>query len=83
MGLLKKPLKTPILPKKCDLCNDPIGLYQPWYSIFIDPHFTKVNPKNDVSVLCPECFKAYEIFLTQRALHSLHSKEIEESMHPI
>ena len=78
--MLKKLLKRPILPKQCDLCHDPIGLYQPWYSIYIDPHFTKVNPKNEVSVLCPDCFRAYEVFLTQRELHCIHKREIMDAM---
>lgn len=82
---MRKTLKiprVPLLPKKCDLCQDPIGLYKPWYSILVDPHFTKVRSENDVSVLCPECFRAYENFITERKLKTLHAREIHESMHP-
>lgn len=79
---MRKILKVPLPAKKCDLCQDPIGLYQPWYSIVAYPHCTKLNPERDIAVLCPNCFRAYETFLTEHQMRTTHAKEIQESMHP-
>ena len=79
--MLWKQPKTQI-PKQCDICHAPIGLYQPWYSVLINSHFARPRVKDSLSVLCPDCFSAYKHFLVEQEFRSIHKREINESMHP-
>ena len=78
--ILRKAQKKPDLPKRCDLCQEPIGLYKPWYTICVDPHFTKVTSDIGMTVLCPECFRTYENFLISRKTGAIHEREVRESI---
>ena len=67
------------LPTECSICRDPIGLYQPYYTIMIHPHFAK--DKRDFSkptVFCPDCFHAYEDFLIEREVLTNHKKTMDD-----
>lgn len=78
--ILKKTQKKPVLPKKCDLCQEPIGLYKPWYTVYVDPHFSNVSIEIGMTVLCPECFRSYENFLYSRKTGVIHEREVRESI---
>ena len=70
-----------ILEKRCDICNDLIRLYEPWYSIrvrgklaFLHKGELKRNPMS----LCRECFHAYKDFLTEREVQENHRRHYLE-----
>ena len=70
------------LPQHCDLCHDPIGMYQPWYSILVNGHFVNDDVKDDLAILCPDCFHAYEDFLLEREVNATHVREMNETRNP-
>lgn len=63
------------LPKKCDVCSDKIGLYQPFYTVETEGRFTgrKNDLKKRIAVLCPGCFRSYEQFLQSREEYFIYS----------
>ena len=66
-------------PTKCGICNEAIGLYRPYYTIVIHPHFAKQD--HDISlptVFCPDCFHAYENFLIEREVITNHKKTMDD-----
>lgn len=54
------------LPKQCDICKEPIGLYHPFYTLICEGRFLKGRKPNEQMVLCPECFRQYKDFLNSR-----------------
>ena len=78
----KKSPQIPKLPRQCDICHESIGLCQPWYSVAVKSHFCNESVKDDVSVLCPNCFAAYELRLVEQRMRATHGRLIRECMHP-
>ena len=71
------PAKT--LPNNCSICRDPIGLYRPYYTITVHPHFAKMTKDIGLpSVFCPACFRAYENFLIEREVLTNHQKNMND-----
>ena len=67
------------LPNRCEICKDRIGLYQPYYTIAVHAHFIKNKAeKEGVTVFCPNCFNAYEQFLTGRQIHENRAQIIND-----
>lgn len=67
------------LPSECSICRDKIGLYQPFYTISIHPHFVKGHRDfSKQSVFCPNCFQAYENFLIEREVQENHKRNYKE-----
>ena len=65
--------------KFCDICNDKIGLYQPFYTIKIKSWLcTPKNVKHNPMTLCPSCFNAYEKFLIEREVEANHAKNYSD-----
>lgn len=68
-----------IKDKKCDICHDHIGLYTPWYSVYIRgrlcfPGKDRPNPM----VLCVNCYHAYEHFLIEREVQENHKQNMKD-----
>ena len=67
------------LPTECGICRDKIGLYQPYYTVHIHPHFVKTEKDfTKPTVLCPNCFHAYEDFLIEREVITNHAKNMQD-----
>ena len=68
-----------IKPKECDICHDPIGLYKPWYTVRVSPHLKiTTRLKNNPTVLCPDCFHAYEDFFIELEVQENHKKHYKD-----
>jgi hypothetical protein len=71
------------LPTRCDICQDKIPLYQPWYSVMITGHFCDDPGKNVLTekgyqALCPNCFQAYEKFIIEQGTQENHRRHRRE-----
>ncbi len=69
----------------CDICQDKIGLYQPWYSILVKGKLAIIpqNPakaglKHNPMTLCPNCFQAYKDFLLEREVQENHKRNYND-----
>lgn len=51
---------------QCDICQDKIPLFKPFYTVKSTSWCIGIKRRNDVVVLCPDCFRAYETFLDDR-----------------
>ena len=72
-----------ILTRRCDICNDPIGLYEPWYSIRVRGKLAFLHRdelKHNPMCLCRDCFRAYKDFLIEREVQENHKKHYEDVM---
>lgn len=75
------------LPTKCDICNDAIPLYSPWYSVMMTGHFCPDptiggNESKGYQALCPECFYAYKDFVIERKTEKNHRQHMQDVMNP-
>ena len=64
---------------ECDICHDPIVLYQPWYSVQVKGRLAIPALKANPMALCVNCFRAYQRFLTEHETEMNHRKHYEET----
>lgn len=82
MRKLKMP-ETKRIPDRCDICQDKIGLYEPWYSIIMQGHHC-LTPKlkqageKGYLALCPVCFQAYENFIIEHETQENHKRHMKD-----
>lgn len=79
----KKKLRTldTTLPTKCDICQDNIPLYSPWYSVIITGHFCpdpKIGGDKGYQALCPQCFYAYKDFIVEHRTEETHKRHMRD-----
>ena len=70
--------KLPKLPDHCHICMDPIRLYQPYYTMRIDSNFMSGNHMHAITILCPNCYHAYENFIIERTTQENHKRTMRE-----
>lgn len=73
-----KIIQIPI-PEKCDICREPIKIYQPYYSVRATKTIggMKVGFMNQL-YLCTNCFDAYQDFITERMVQENHKQTMKE-----
>lgn len=69
------------LPDHCQICKDPIHLYQPYYTLKIQKHIGGIFANSGMTVLCPSCFHAYENFITEQTVHENHKRTMNDIKH--
>lgn len=67
-----------MLPKQCDICQDKIGLYQPYYTVTTRGYHTGDGWRKQNGVYCPRCFYAYKDFLEGRKTGEIQRKNLDE-----
>lgn len=67
------------IPDQCDICKDPIKLYQPYYTVKIKKTIGGVKFKQEEQhYLCPNCFDAYKDFIIERTVQENHKKTMQD-----
>ena len=67
------------IPDQCQICRDPIKLYEPYYTLFTKKSLVGLKGGViDKTVLCPRCYASYKDFLTEQTVHENHKKHMED-----
>ena len=68
-----------IPPKRCEICEDYIGLFEPYYTVVAKEHGIKLPKNKETALMCLSCYQMYKDFLVTKKTEIRH-KQIKENL---